>query len=392
MIRYLKQEKDPMSEDIYRKLAQHLDKMPGGYPATEDGLELRILRRLFSPEQAELALHLNLLAETAEVIAHRAGLRVDEVRPMLAEMAEKGLIYDYYDSSGQPLYMGYQFVIGIWEFQVNKLDLELVHEVDEYLERFFDPQVWKETPQLRTIPVGESIQNLTEILPHEQAELLVEAHHKFAVAPCICRTEKQITGEACDKPLETCLILGGGADYYTRHGLGRSISKLEAFEILKIADQAGLVLQPGNSKKAGVICSCCGDCCGVLRNLKRYPEPGRLVSSPYRAVVDFEICSACETCVDRCQMEAIQVNGHAQVQLERCIGCGLCVTTCDTGAMRLERKPEDEQPYVPKNLRENLFLLGRKRSVVKTPELVKLAVRSKIDRIATNISPKNRDQ
>ena len=79
-------------------------------------------------------------------------------------------------------------------------------------------------------------------------------------------------------------------------------------------------------------------------------------------------------------MEAIQVNGTAQIQDGRCIGCGLCVTTCETGALSLERKPEDEQPYIPKDTVENLMRLGRQRGVINTPNLVMMGLRSKIDR------------
>ena len=373
-----------MTDELYRKLARHLDNLPGGFPATEDGLELRILRHLFSPEQAGLALHLNLIAETAAVVARRAGLPVGRTAELLAEMADNGLIYDIQPEEGPPLYMAYQFAVGIWEFQVNRLDEAFVRDVDEYLTRLLDPQLWKEAPQLRTIPIGESIPNPSEILPYEQAEELVRASKKLAVADCICRKEAHLKGEGCDKPLETCLVLGGGADFYIRHGLGRAISVDEALAILETANQAGLVLQPANAQKAGNICCCCGDCCGVLRNLKRYPNPGMLVSAPYFAVVDEEICSACGTCLERCQMEAIEVNGHATVLIERCIGCGLCVTTCETGALRLERKPENEQAYVPKKWSETLLRLGRQRGVIKNSELVKMGLRSKVDRLLTS--------
>jgi Pyruvate/2-oxoacid:ferredoxin oxidoreductase delta subunit len=370
-----------MSEDIYTQLARHLDKMPSGFPATEDGLELRILKRLFTVEQARLALHLNLIPEPIPVIARRADLDEETTAEMLEEMADKGLIYDIHKSGEPPLYMGYHFVVGIWEWQVNRLDPELVEDVDKYIARgIMDPQVWKENPQLRTIPIGESIPNPAEVLPYEQAEKIIQGHEKFAIADCICRKEKALSGEACDKPMESCLIMGDGADYYERHGMGRPISKSEAFEILALSDKHGLVLQPANNKKAGNICFCCGDCCGVLRTIKQYPNPGTLISSPYRAIVDQDLCAACETCLERCQMEAIHVNGTAQIQDERCIGCGLCVTTCDTGALSLERKPEAEQPYIPKDTVENLLRLGRQRGVIKTPDLVLMGLRSKIDR------------
>ena len=371
-----------MKEDVYHKLAQHLDKLPSGFPATEEGLELKILKRLFTPEEAELAVHLNLIEEPAAVIARRAGLRVDDTQKMLDEMASKGLIYDIREPGKPPMYMGFHFVVGIWEFQVNRLDLELIRDVDEYFERaFFNPHLWKENPQLRTVPIGESIPIPSEVMPYEQAEKLIQANEKFAVADCICRKEKQMAGEGCGKPLETCLVIGQGADYYERYRKGRPIDKTEALGLLELANEHALVIQPSNSKNAWCMCFCCGDCCGVLRSVKRYPQPGTLVSSPYFAVSDEEICSACETCVERCQMDAIQVNGHAQVLRERCIGCGLCVTTCETGAMHLERKPEYEQPYIPKTNVENFLRLARQRGTIKVPDLVKMAIRSKVDRL-----------
>ena len=81
-----------MNADIYRKLARHLDKLPSGFPPTEDGLELRILKRLFSPEQAKPAVHLNLIAESVPVIAKRARMSEVDTRQMLEEMAARGLI------------------------------------------------------------------------------------------------------------------------------------------------------------------------------------------------------------------------------------------------------------------------------------------------------------
>ena len=82
-----------MAKDIYQKLAQHLDDLPAGFPSTESGVELRILRRLFSPEEAELAIHLSLFPEESEVIAGRAEIDPEEAAQHLDKMAKKGLIY-----------------------------------------------------------------------------------------------------------------------------------------------------------------------------------------------------------------------------------------------------------------------------------------------------------
>jgi Fe-S-cluster-containing hydrogenase component 2 len=206
------------------------------------------------------------------------------------------------------------------------------------------------------------------------------------VADYICRKERRLVGEGCDKPMETCLGMGSAADLYIRHGLGREISQDEALQILEVANQAGLVLQPGNAVEANFICCCCGDCCGVLRNVKRHPQPASVVSSGYYASSDPQVCSACGDCVDRCQMEAVSVdNGYAVVDLQRCIGCGLCVTTCTTGAMHLQRKAQDEQRHIPRDYVQSLLYLARQRGVISNSDLVMLMVKSKIDRVRSKI-------
>ena len=80
-------------EDVYKKLAVQLDNTPGGYPETESGVELRILKRLFTPEEAELALSLVMMPESVDLIAQRANKAPEDILPMLIEMGKKGLGY-----------------------------------------------------------------------------------------------------------------------------------------------------------------------------------------------------------------------------------------------------------------------------------------------------------
>jgi Na+-translocating ferredoxin:NAD+ oxidoreductase subunit B len=369
-----------MDTDLYRQLAQHLDRLPGGYPATESGVELRILRRLFSPQDAEMALHLTLLAEEARVIAHRLGIPVAEAQQRLEDMARRGLIYSIHHRERPPEYMAMQFVVGIWEFQVNRLNEGLVQDMDEYINTLFDADVWRRAPQLRTVPIAESIPTPNEVLPYMQAREIVRKQEKIIVADCICRKERNLVGEGCDKPLETCLVFGGGAYFYERNGMGRQISVDEALAVLDTADRAGLVLQPTNAQEPVGICCCCGDCCGVLRTVNQYPNPAELISSPYFAQVDADLCAACGVCETRCQMEAILLeDGVCVVKTERCIGCGLCVTTCTTNALSLQRKAES--PAVPRTNVEAILHLGRERGVLKMRDLAAMMVKSKADRL-----------
>ena len=191
-----------------------------------------------------------------------------------------------------------------------------------------------------------------------------------------------MVGESCGKPLETCLSFGSAADFYQRNGLGRPIDQEEALHILELANEAGLVLQPGNSQKASFICCCCGDCCGVLRNLKKHPQPASVLASAFFAQVNEELCTFCGLCEVRCQMDALDLEAYVpEVNLDRCIGCGLCVSTCPTGALTLARKSEGERPSIPKNTVMTHIQLGRARGKLKTTDMVMLAVRSKVDRL-----------
>ena len=236
-----------MAIDIYEKLAKHLDDLPGGFPRTESGVEIRILRRLFTPEDAELAPHLTLIPEEPRVIARRAKIPVEEATRRLKEMNKKGLILGVQQKGKPPLYMAIQFVVGFWEAQVNKLSRELVEDFEEYLPSLIDAN-WDKTPQMRTIPVEKSITVQPEVMPYERAEEIVRSNKAFAVSNCICRQEQRILGKGCDKPEESCMTLGVAAQGAVSTGRGRAISREEALAILHRAEETGLVLQPANAK------------------------------------------------------------------------------------------------------------------------------------------------
>jgi electron transport complex protein RnfB len=353
-----------MTENVYQHLARHLDSLPGGFPSTESGVEMRILRKLFTEEEATMAVHLTMRSEPVEAIANRAGLEVSEVENRLEQMAKKGLIFRR-RKDGAPFYSASQYVIGIWEYQVNNLDPELIRDMNEYIPDLVQLDVWQEVPQLRTIPVSESIDVEHEILPYEEAERLVLEHDTFAVAPCICRREHKMAGEGCDRPEEVCLIFGSGAEYYIENGFGRSIDSDEALSILHLANETGLVLQPSNSKHIVNICCCCGCCCQVLLAYKRHPAPASLVSSPFRIAVETELCIGCGDCLTRCQMDALSlVDDLIVADLDRCIGCGLCVTACTSESLHMVRKPEEIQSPIPTTLARTYLRLARVRGMM----------------------------
>jgi ferredoxin len=369
-----------VTEAIYKRLAHHLDSLPGGFPPTDNGMEIRILKKLFSPLEAEFAPYLTLIPEEPKVVARRAGVSVPLAEQRLEAMSQRGLIYRIDSEKGRPRYMAIHLVIGIYEFHVNDLDPDLVKDLEVYGPVLFK-ETWKK-PQMRTIPVNASLNASLAVMTYENAEILIRDAEKSAVAPCICRREQDIVGEGCDKPRRNCLLFNDAASHWIRNGWGREIDKSQVLQILSEADEAGLVLQPTNAREIVNLCCCCGCCCGVLRGVKDYPQPASLISTPFYAVNNPAACSGCGTCEDRCQMEAIHMADEiASIDTDRCIGCGLCVSTCPAESLALARKPAADQMKVPKDLIQMFVDLGRARGKLSAGKMLKMQVKSKVDRL-----------
>jgi ferredoxin len=338
---------DDTMENVYTRLRSRLDDLAVGFPESADGAELRILQRLFTEAEAELFLQMSPLLETAEKVSQRLNRKSEEVGTMLEQMARKGLLFRK-RADGVAGYAAVPYVVGLYEFQVGRMGKDFARDHEAYFESTYNKVIQSfKTPVLRTIPIQRRLVGDSPVAPYEDVLAIIDAQERIAVAPCVCRTTKDLVGEKCAKSIDNCFSFGSHADYYVENGLGRYISKDEARAIVQRNEAEGLVMQPFNSQKVGGMCSCCGDCCGVLRSLKAQPRPADSVQSNYYAVVDAERCTGCETCVERCQMEAVAVtDGLAAVNLERCIGCGLCVTTCPDEAIALVQK-EKERLYVP---------------------------------------------
>lgn len=350
--------------DVYEQLAQHLDQLPAGFPRTDSQVELRILKRLFSPEQAWLAAGLGMMPESAQQIAQRLGLEPGDLELRLEEMAKKGLIFKL-SKDDEPKYMAAQFMVGIWEYHVHALDQELINDVNEYLPQLMQKSwLQTKTKQLRVIPVQESIEGQSGVMAYDQARELVRMQSRIAVAPCICRKEHRMVGQGCDRPLETCLIFGAGAHFYLENNWAREITVQQALDILQQGLEQGLVLQPGNSKKPANICLCCGCCCQVLKNLQKLDEPAAAIHSNFVARVLEDNCTGCAECQGQCQMQAISVQEVARVDPRRCIGCGLCVAVCEFEAMILDQKDLEVQYEPPKNMVQTYLNMAQERGLL----------------------------
>jgi len=348
-----------MGDEVYVKLSKFLDKLPAGFPETPDGIEIDILKYLYTLEEAEMAMELRFFPEPASLIAKRIGKPEAQVAGMLDTMLRKGLCYGV-SSRGQNFYQAMHYVVGVHEFHVDSMDREYCEMATPYSHYYKESM----TPvkQFRVVPVNSAIDTTLTVAPYNQVVDLVKKQDKAAVADCICRKGKSLTHESCGKPQETCLIFGVGADYYIQYGKGKEISIDRALELIRQADESGLVLMPTNSKKIINICCCCSCCCELLALLKMHERPVDQVHADFLARVDSDTCAMCETCLDRCQMEAlIERDGSMWVDPLRCIGCGLCVPTCEQGAVSLVSRPSPLP--VPANNFHMLAEIAKERGV-----------------------------
>jgi len=347
------------SESLYRRLQRHLDHMPVGFPATQSGVEIRILERLFTPEEAEIALELSAIPEPAATIHRRFNSRIalPELKQKLDQMGKKGNILAW-PIDGEIRYAKMIFAVGMYERQIKTLTPEFARDARQYFEEEFGRAFHsKKTPQVRIVPVNKQIAVERGVTTYDQIRAHVEASPgPFATIPCICRKGRDLAGESCQqtKLRDNCLMIAGAAQWAADSGTGRTVTREEMLNLLDQADQEGLVLEPENTKSPMFVCCCCACCCGVLRSAKRLPNPAEYFSSNFYAAVAPEVCESCGTCEARCQMDAISIpDGKAVVNRLRCIGCALCVTTCPSGALRLE--PNDK-PRIPPDDTKTLYL------------------------------------
>jgi Pyruvate/2-oxoacid:ferredoxin oxidoreductase delta subunit len=336
-----------MSAEAYESLAAALDRLPNGFPRTRFNAEIKLLQKIFSRVEAELAAELRGEMEPVGRIADRIGLPADTVGRKLISMARRGLIWGG-SRDGEACFRLAPFIVGIYESQLENMDEELASLFEKYMKDGGAKGIMEAYPALhRVVPAKGSVRS-DWILPYDDVKkIILEARH-FRVRGCICRVQQDMLGERkCDFPVENCLMLS----QRERAPEPDDLSLEQALELLDETEDLGLVHTVSNTIHGlSYVCNCCGCCCGILRGITDWGIDNSVARANYSARIDDSKCTACGACVERCQVNAVvEIDGKYAVNRERCIGCGLCVSACPGDAIELERKREEDIEHPPRD-------------------------------------------
>ena len=339
-----------MTDEVFERLADALDRLPNGFPRTPSGVEIRLLKRIFTPEEAGIASQLGREFEPVDVIAKRLGLPKLRARRKLIGMAKHGLVR-FKRQDRTILFRLMPFVFGIYEFQLERMDAEMARLAEEYFMAGGVAEFMRIQPPIHRVAPAQNAVEAEWVLPYDDIRAMLMESKAFNVRDCICRYQQDLLGQRkCDYPLNVCLSFF----HHERPRMEGDISKEEALALLDLTEEVGLVHTVHNQREGlFYVCNCCSCCCAFLRGIVEHGATEIITYANYYAVIDPEACMGCLTCVDRCHVGAISLKDeYAIVDRAKCIGCGLCATGCPDGVAKLVRKPEPEIIHPPANFHE----------------------------------------
>lgn len=347
-----------VENDIYKNLANHLNEdVSSKFPQTRE--LFGILEILFTPEQAEVAIHLpttNMGRTTIEGLAKKMNRPVEELGEMVETMAKSGTVMAVTSrKDGRKYYALWPVIPGMMESTyADGVESEERHRLSELWKKYFDESFFNEQassdyPLFRIIPINQNVDEGSKVLAFEEARNLIMAADVITVIPCHCRAVMK----KCDHILEADFVFGAWADYLINYRGARKWTHEEALQRLKECEEDGLVHLTGNAQRGlGVICNCCPCCCGGLRGFLELDNPRSLAKTNFLPKWEQELCTLCMKCVETCPMKAVgevQVTASGgtetriQVTESECIGCGLCAAHCPEDAIEMV-KVRDELP------------------------------------------------
>lgn len=364
-----------MLEEKYKKAARVIIKA-GRLPIPVNETLIEILKYLIAEDDLDFIMAFKLKkSQTLEELKKRSKLTEEEILKKVESLAKKGVIFNQPSSKGIMVYRLLPLImVGPFEYifmseleyseenkRIAHLFKKLFDETREMVQEKYEnlvPVFQKMPPFDRTMPIleknisGEDIritidENLEvpeeRIILTQQIEELINKFDEIAVGHCFCRHHKDLLGKPCETTdvRENCFTFGKSARYTSEQGFARLISKEEALRIMKQSEEAGLVhkaFHPHEDilKEETSICNCCADCCVTFEMWREGVLP-LMNWTNYISKIDTDLCSGCGICIEKCPIDAIELNNEnkAKRNAEWCIGCGVCAHFCPENAISL---------------------------------------------------------
>ena len=280
--------------------------------------EYRILDPIVDDDMCSVMMRMRLETDfSAEDLAKKTRKSLDFVQTQCDKLVKAGVIRTRV-RSGVLCYYYPIWVPGIMEgILSNREQCDAHPELGACFEEYTRIRVGMLAPMLgngvnfmRVMPVMSAIENDTHKASYDEISTLIEKAWAISVGPCSCRRSRRLMGEGCGHLEEDmCLYLNDNAISFSKNGEHRLITKEEAYEILRRAEDNGLVHEVNQAlgfDGVTAICNCCGCSCYALRIAELFRSPNG-VSSNFIARVDKDKCVACGQCVENCQTNAVRL-------------------------------------------------------------------------------------
>lgn len=366
----------------YQLLQQRLARNLTGAPTSP--LLIQILKLLCTAEEAQIIRRIPTKLTTLQPLARKLKMPPQALSEQLTSLAERGLVIDL-EHQGNRYFTLAPIVIGFFEFTFMRTNenlpmKELAALFDAYMlqdDRFAravfagDTQIGRAMVREEALPQD----NYSEILDWERATHVIKDAKSITLSLCACRHKASHLGEACDRPLETCLSFGLGGESLARRGFGRQIDSAEALDVLSIAKAAGLMQVADNIQhNPAYMCNCCGCCCSMIAAIRRFDMRNAIITSNWIMEVDQEKCVGCGKCIAACPLDAISLSEtKATRDADLCLGCGVCIAACPTGALQM--KEREQRLYPPESTFDRIITMAIERGklanlIFEDPELL----------------------
>ena len=348
-----------MDDKNYERLADALGALPNGFPRMPSGVDLRILQKAFKQEEAELAGHLSRTYETVAERATRAGLPEARVKELLDGLLTTALVRQQVIDGVERFRLG-PFLVGWYEVHVQRMpnDREFAQLFEQYVREGGGERILSPRPGILGVVPARGSVTPDLLQPHEDIDAHFDRHERFAVTDCICRIERDLMGGDCKMPVKRCSFVG----LPPQTPLSENVLDREQAKDLfgKLEDQGHVHLgfygftSGAESPQFVGCCNCCGDCCAILRGTNDLGLDEGPQRSNYRAAIDLDMCIACGSCIERCQVNAITEGTDGMPVLDRdsCIGCGVCLIGCSGDSIELAPVSSEEWFRIPSSFEE----------------------------------------